>query len=121
VTTTAPKIGRRSVLWRALGKEMQRRHHLDLPLPYLNHIELAQQIAMAGFREDLWTHEPSELANLILDQPYPIPEDDQIYELELSITYRELAPDWDQQLNMLVEALTREPLISRFQGKGIQV
>ncbi|MEW4564242.1 hypothetical protein AB1K70_17015 [Bremerella sp. JC770] len=120
MTTTATKIGRRTALWRALGQEMQRRHRLGLLSTGLDHNALANQIAMAGYCEALWTHESDKLASLILDQPYTIPEDDEIYELELSICYRELAPDWAEELDSLVEAMRRPPMIGRFQGKPLE-
>lgn len=121
MSITATKIGKRSALWRALGQEMQRRHRLGLPFPDFDHNALAKQIAMASHQEDLWTYEPAKLANSILNQPYKIPVNDEIFELELSITYRELAPDWDAEIDFLLEAIARQPMVTRFQGKGIQL
>lgn len=116
-----PKIGRRTALWHALRKEGIRRNELGLPFVALDHNQVAQQIAVAGFREDLWTRDPAELASKIWTDPYKIPEHDEIFQLELSIVFSELAPAWDEEMDFLLEAIARQPMQRRFTGEGIQI
>lgn len=113
---TESKVGRRTKLWNCLVREMQRRKQNGLKFADLDHVQLAEQIAIVGHSERLWTEQPETLADSILDAPGTPPKGDQIFELELNICLAEIGREWDRELDYLFKAFEPNPMVPRFQG-----
>lgn len=108
------RIGRRLELWHTIMGIVEKRRINKEACAVTEHLAIADQIAVASFHGDVWTIDAKQLAFRILDEPYFVPEGNEIFKLERAITRAEIREEQDAWWREIISAIKPNPSVPQF-------